>query len=449
MLRVHASADRRADDLAEGVVVVRHEVTYRRPADVRLEPVSIECWVTEIRAGQLHDGLRGLRRGRGDERTVYLRATTVLTPYVFATERPRRLHRRGAGRAGRLPRARRAGAPAGARRGRRRAGGGALPGPRPVLRRRRLRPRQQREVLRVLPGGADPAAWSPSGRELGAGLPPRRRADRRRLPAADPVPAEPYDCWTWVVARRQHVGRSSSPAIRDGDDGARPRAGWSASASTPRPAARPPVPEAFRRRSRRGPVAGSLEGVDHELRGVGDVVPEPARPAPASARPRRARPGSAPASARGVGRDRERRVPHPQPRVAARVGVRRRAAPVLHQEQREPLLGRARGPPRGTAAAAPRRRPRPRRTGARSCGSSPCRRSRRRRWSVTSIVPRRCTDPAGVCLLGRLGGGRRGRALLPHHPLGDRELDALVVEARLDPLAHRRARPPTAPAARS
>ena len=26
------------------------------------------------------------------ERTSYLRARTVLTPYVFATERPRRLH---------------------------------------------------------------------------------------------------------------------------------------------------------------------------------------------------------------------------------------------------------------------------------------------------------------------------------------------------------------------
>ena len=33
MLRTHAP-DSRADDLAEGVVVVRHEVTYRRAADL-------------------------------------------------------------------------------------------------------------------------------------------------------------------------------------------------------------------------------------------------------------------------------------------------------------------------------------------------------------------------------------------------------------------------------
>ena len=43
----------------------------------------------------------------------------------------------------------------------------------------------------------------------------------------------------------------------------------------------------------------------------------------------------------GLRGDRERRVPHPQPRVAAGVGVRRRAAPVLHEEQPEALLGRA------------------------------------------------------------------------------------------------------------
>ena len=36
--------------LAEGVVVVRHEVTYLRPLTFSFEPVQIECWVTEIRA---------------------------------------------------------------------------------------------------------------------------------------------------------------------------------------------------------------------------------------------------------------------------------------------------------------------------------------------------------------------------------------------------------------
>ncbi|MDO9496660.1 MAG: thioesterase family protein [Nocardioides sp.] len=92
LLRNHAPAAR-PDDLAEGVVVVRHEVTYRAPLQFRFRPVRIECWVTEVRAASFtmayevfHDEpeVPGGRR-------VYLRATTVLTPYVFAEERPRRI----------------------------------------------------------------------------------------------------------------------------------------------------------------------------------------------------------------------------------------------------------------------------------------------------------------------------------------------------------------------
>ena len=58
--------------------------------------MKIECWVTEVRAASFtmayeifqDDGSAGDEPG---ERRVYLRATTLLTPYVFATERPRRL----------------------------------------------------------------------------------------------------------------------------------------------------------------------------------------------------------------------------------------------------------------------------------------------------------------------------------------------------------------------
>jgi acyl-CoA thioester hydrolase len=76
--------------LTEGVVVVRHEVEYVAPLTYAFRPVRIECWVTEIRAAsftmayeitQEHDG----------ERRVHLRARTVLSPYVFGAERPRRL----------------------------------------------------------------------------------------------------------------------------------------------------------------------------------------------------------------------------------------------------------------------------------------------------------------------------------------------------------------------
>ena len=73
-----------------GLVVVRHDVTYVEPLTFRFRPVSIECWVTEIRAASFtmayevfHEDAHG--------RTVHLRATTVLSPFLFEEERPRRL----------------------------------------------------------------------------------------------------------------------------------------------------------------------------------------------------------------------------------------------------------------------------------------------------------------------------------------------------------------------
>ena len=108
MLRVHAR-DQRADDLAEGVVVVRHEVQYVAPLIFRFEPVRIETWVTEIRAASFTLAYEVFDE-TADGRRVYLRATTVLTPYVFATERPRRLTAAGARRSRALPRRAAAGA---------------------------------------------------------------------------------------------------------------------------------------------------------------------------------------------------------------------------------------------------------------------------------------------------------------------------------------------------
>ena len=49
LFRTHAEPARDAD-LAEGVVVVRHEVSYLAPLSFGFKPVTIECWVTEIRA---------------------------------------------------------------------------------------------------------------------------------------------------------------------------------------------------------------------------------------------------------------------------------------------------------------------------------------------------------------------------------------------------------------
>lgn len=96
MLRVHAERPHSHGaplDLAEGVVVVRHEVTYLRPLLFTFDPVLIECWVTDIRAASFTLAYEIFResRSRPGERNVFARATTVLTPYVFATERPRRI----------------------------------------------------------------------------------------------------------------------------------------------------------------------------------------------------------------------------------------------------------------------------------------------------------------------------------------------------------------------
>jgi acyl-CoA thioester hydrolase len=90
MLRVHAPV-KGGEELAEGVVVVRHEVEYVRPLVFRAEPVRVETWVTGIRAATFTLGYEVLDELPDGERQVYLRASTVLTPYVFAQERPRRV----------------------------------------------------------------------------------------------------------------------------------------------------------------------------------------------------------------------------------------------------------------------------------------------------------------------------------------------------------------------
>ena len=89
MLRTHGPAAQ-TGELAEGVVVVRHEVHYRAPLAFRFRPVSIECWVTEIRAASFTLAYEVFHE-TDEGRRVYLQATTVLTPYVFSSERPRRL----------------------------------------------------------------------------------------------------------------------------------------------------------------------------------------------------------------------------------------------------------------------------------------------------------------------------------------------------------------------
>jgi acyl-CoA thioester hydrolase len=90
MLAVHAP-ETGGEALAEGVVVVRHEVEFVAPLVFRPEPVRIETWVSRIRAASITMRYEILDELPDGERHVYTRASTVLTPFVFATERPRRV----------------------------------------------------------------------------------------------------------------------------------------------------------------------------------------------------------------------------------------------------------------------------------------------------------------------------------------------------------------------
>jgi acyl-CoA thioester hydrolase len=73
-------------DFKQGSVVARHEIDYKQQLVHRHEPVDIELWVTEIRAAsftltyEVKDGDR-----------IYVRASTVIVPFDFENQRPRRI----------------------------------------------------------------------------------------------------------------------------------------------------------------------------------------------------------------------------------------------------------------------------------------------------------------------------------------------------------------------
>lgn len=90
MLAVHAPVTG-GEELAEGVVVVGHEVEFLAPLGYRTEPVRIESWVSRISAAAFTMRYEILDLADDGTRRVFARAATVLAPYVFAEERPRRL----------------------------------------------------------------------------------------------------------------------------------------------------------------------------------------------------------------------------------------------------------------------------------------------------------------------------------------------------------------------
>jgi acyl-CoA thioester hydrolase len=79
------------EELGEGVVVVRHELEFRAPLTFRSRPVLVDSWITKIRAASFTMAYEVYDEREDGDRTVYLRASSVLAPFVFAAERPRRL----------------------------------------------------------------------------------------------------------------------------------------------------------------------------------------------------------------------------------------------------------------------------------------------------------------------------------------------------------------------
>lgn len=73
-------------EFKQGSVVARHEIDYKRQLVHRHAPVDIELWVTEIKAASF---TLGYEVKDGD--TVYVRASTVIVPFDFEAQRPRRI----------------------------------------------------------------------------------------------------------------------------------------------------------------------------------------------------------------------------------------------------------------------------------------------------------------------------------------------------------------------
>lgn len=91
MLFVHAPA-RGAEGLADGVLVVRAEIEYRRPMRFRQEPYAIEMWVSKVGGASFTISYEIAEDDEEGRRMLYGRASTVQAPVDMATGRSRRLN---------------------------------------------------------------------------------------------------------------------------------------------------------------------------------------------------------------------------------------------------------------------------------------------------------------------------------------------------------------------
>jgi acyl-CoA thioester hydrolase len=325
-------------------LVVSTDITYLAPLKFRYGSVFVDTWVCEVRAAsfalayEIYDEREG-------ERILYARARTVLTPYVFSRKAPRRLT---APERTRLIEAMEPDEP--------------------------VRPTPIRAVVSELGHFALHTRFSDldiyghvnnvkyveyfqEGR--GALLTRASQAVGRRASGGHVVAQvrieyvrpllyreQPYDLFTSV----SHLGTKSmtmEAEIRDGD----------VVCARARAAVVFYDPEAaLRRRSRTtcastslsrtlgrilGSILGSVLGrVDHELRRMCDVIPKARVLLGRECHRVQSGPEMHQPTLGRVRGDRERGVSHPQARMTTVVRVRRRPAPVLHQEQVEPLFGR-------------------------------------------------------------------------------------------------------------
>lgn len=76
----------RGEESKQGSVVARHEIDYKRQLVHRPTPVDVELWVTEIKAASFTVSYEVK-----DAEAVYVRARTVVVPFDFEGQRPRRI----------------------------------------------------------------------------------------------------------------------------------------------------------------------------------------------------------------------------------------------------------------------------------------------------------------------------------------------------------------------
>jgi acyl-CoA thioester hydrolase len=72
--------------MRRGLVVHSHEITYKRPVVYDAEPLEIQIWVSTIRAASFLCHYEAFDHG-----TLVATGQTMLVPFDFALERPRRI----------------------------------------------------------------------------------------------------------------------------------------------------------------------------------------------------------------------------------------------------------------------------------------------------------------------------------------------------------------------